>query len=411
MRDLLPQLFARGLGDLLILHSGQQTVCLGNLTFVKGRLILKDTRLLSGLTPVQVQSCFEDGIIGMVSDSVGQEWESMSFYGVDQCRLPVDMGKTRHGALCAAQNQHGEAAANIIGSVYRGYYLLLDNHFLPVVLLRELTAKDGQRGLAVADLRIVPMAIAMIRHINDLVRKTVEKHQILEVENLEVKADEFDDLFRTFIPRRANPMPAAVPAPVCSQEAPGASLEHAALPTPATVEVKAALTAENAVPILSTGGEAMGPILHFLKYVLAEAGEKQAFAAFEAWMSDFLLRVSQPVLEQWAGACATPQEFFSAMRSHFEGMGEKFVIIEETPGHVAHEIHDCIYRRACKAAGGFDQRKWGVCTQVIPDVRDKLAAAAGNNLQWVRIFCDQRPGNGCLFDVCYREPTQDVRPG
>ena len=201
--QLILSLFRQGLGELLVLHVSPQTVCLGNIVLEKGRVLLKDKGYVAGLKPAQMAPCWEGGILGMVGAAVGQRWESMTFYGLEKCRLPVDLGKTRHGALVAAQNQYGESLIDFVGSVYRGYQLMLDHHFLPVVLLSEVQTRDGQPGLAVSDLRMVPMDLSVIRQLNDVVRKSVEKRLVVDVEDMKVTAEVFDRLFENYLKQKS----------------------------------------------------------------------------------------------------------------------------------------------------------------------------------------------------------------
>ena len=201
--ELVLSLFKQGLGELLVLHVTSSTVCLGNIMLEKGRVMLKDSGHLTGLKPAQLTPCWEGGILGMVSESGSHQWQSLTFYGLEKCDLPVDLGKTRHGALVAAQNQYGESLIDFIGSVYRGYQLMLDHHFLPVVLLAETRSKDGGRGLPVGDLRMVPMDLSVIRKLNDVVRRSVEKRLVLDVENLEVNAEVFNELFAQYLKKQS----------------------------------------------------------------------------------------------------------------------------------------------------------------------------------------------------------------
>jgi hypothetical protein len=196
---LVLSLFKQGLGELLVLHATGSGVCLGNVVLEKGRVLLKDKGYLGGLAPAQLAPCWEGGLLGMVAESGGHEWQSLTFYGLEKCSLPVDLGKTRHGALVAAQNQYGESLIDFVGSVYRGYRLMLDHHFLPVVLLAEVHARDGARGLAVGDLRMVPMDLSVIRNLNDVVRKSVEKRLVLDVEDAELKPELFNELFGQYL--------------------------------------------------------------------------------------------------------------------------------------------------------------------------------------------------------------------
>lgn len=200
---LILSLFRQGLGELLVVHVSTDSVCVGNIVLEKGRVLLKDKGYVTGLKAAQVAPSWEGGILGMVAGPVGQMWESMTFYGLDKCQLPVDLGKTRHGALVAAQNQYGESLIDFVGSVYRGYQLMLDHHFLPVVLLNEVHTRDGVPGLAVGDMRMVPMDLSVIRRLNDVVRKSVEKRLVLDVEDMKVTAEDFDRLFQAYLPKKA----------------------------------------------------------------------------------------------------------------------------------------------------------------------------------------------------------------
>ena len=87
-----------------------------------------------------------------------------------------------------------------MGSVYRGYQLMLDNHFLPVVLLNEIRTKKGERGLMVTDLRSAPMEISVIREVNDAVRNSIKKYLILNVEDIKVDPEYFKQLFKDYLP-------------------------------------------------------------------------------------------------------------------------------------------------------------------------------------------------------------------
>lgn len=197
--DTIRMLYAQGLGELFVLHSKNDKPLMGQLYFEKGKLTLRDQGLLAGMTLSQLQPCWETGLIGMIASSKGKEWESMSFYGLEHCDLPQDLGKTRHGALVAAQNQYGESLIDFVGSVYRGYQLMMEHHFLPVVLLQELRTHDGEVGLAISDLRTVPMSISMIRKLNDIVFKSVEKQLTMEVDDKSMDSEDFEAMFGDYL--------------------------------------------------------------------------------------------------------------------------------------------------------------------------------------------------------------------
>lgn len=200
LKDLIKSLFTQGLGELLVLHVMTKTVYLGNIAYEKGRLVIKDKGYLAGVKSTQLLPCWEEGILGALCRSNDMEWESLTFYGRGQCDLPVNLSSTRQGAYMIAQNQYGENLLEFTGSVYRGYQLMLDNHYLPVVLLNRIQTKTGETGLAVGDLRTAPMDLSIIRNVNNAVRESVEKRMLLEVENLEVGSGDFEKLFGKYLP-------------------------------------------------------------------------------------------------------------------------------------------------------------------------------------------------------------------
>lgn len=197
--NLVQPLFKRGLGEVLVLHVSGNTPLLGYLIYEKGRLVIRDEKYLSGIKASQLVPVWESGVLGMVCDTGSREWESLTYYGLEQCDLATDLSKTRHGALAAAENQYGDNLLDFVGSIYRGYQLMLDNHFLPVVMLRPQRGKDGTSGLAVCDMRAAPVPLSIIRIINGDVRKSVEKHLILEVEDVTLNADQFDTMFQNYL--------------------------------------------------------------------------------------------------------------------------------------------------------------------------------------------------------------------
>ena len=192
-------MYMRGLGELLALHRTENHVYLGNLTLEKGRFIIRDKGYLLNFKPAQLSPCWDNGTVGLVSSSTGHEWESLTFYGLEHCNLPVDLSSTRHGILAAAENQYGDRLNDFTGSIYRGYQLLLDNHFLPVVLLQTVNTKAGEQGLVISDLRAAPLSIPTIQGITDAVRKSVEKYLMHDVEDVEISAEKFQEMFQKYL--------------------------------------------------------------------------------------------------------------------------------------------------------------------------------------------------------------------
>jgi len=197
--DTIRTLYAQGLGELFVLHTKNDRPLMGQLYFEKGKLTLRDQGLLAGMALSQLKPCWETGLLGLICSSKGKDWESMTFHGLEHCDLPQDLGKTRHGALVAAQNQYGESLIDFVGSVYRGYQLMMEHHFLPVVLLQELSTHEGEIGLAISDLRTVPMSISMIRKLNDIVYKSVEKQLTMAVDDSAMDQDEFEKMFGSYL--------------------------------------------------------------------------------------------------------------------------------------------------------------------------------------------------------------------
>ena len=193
-------MYMRGLGELLVLHRTEKQVFLGNLTFEKGRFIIRDKDFIPDINPGQLSPCWDNGSVGIICNSTSHEWESLTFYGLEHCNLPVDLSSTRHGILAAAENQYGDRLNDFVGSIYRGYQLLLENHFLPVILLTPLKTKAGEQGLTISDLRACPLSIPRIQMITDAVRKSVEKYLIHDVEDVEISDEKFQEMFKKFLP-------------------------------------------------------------------------------------------------------------------------------------------------------------------------------------------------------------------
>ncbi len=196
---LLEVLFKYGLGEHLILHVSRNESILGKIIYDKGKMLLKDQQLLAGFKPEYLKPCWEKGQIGMICSPRNKTWESLSFYGLEKCNLPLDLESTRHGSLTAAQNQYGEKLVDFVGSIYRGFNLMLENHFLPVILLQQVNAKSGEIGLAVTDLRTAPMPINLIQKIHDIVREGIDVRLSLNVEDTDLAATDFKSIFKQYL--------------------------------------------------------------------------------------------------------------------------------------------------------------------------------------------------------------------
>ena len=197
--EVIQKMFEQDLGELLVLHRTDTRVYLGPLLLDKGKITVKDAGLLPDIKVSDLDPCFDNGFIGCVSHSEGQEWDSLTFHGMELCDLPVSLSSTAHSTLASAGNEYGENLTDFLGSVYRGFKLMLDNQFLPALLLRHIQTHTGESGMAVTDLRMMLMEITMIRNLNNVVRETVEKHLTSGVDDVEIQDDQFEELFGDFI--------------------------------------------------------------------------------------------------------------------------------------------------------------------------------------------------------------------
>ncbi len=192
-------LFARGLGELLMLRQKGSLVMLGNLVMDKGALTFKDRGLLGGIEPAQVATCWDIGITGAICDLRGKDWDSLSYLGPDLCHIPVSLSTTRHRLLRSVVNVAGEDMITFHGSAYRGFKMLLDAHLLPVVLPMVIETREGGRGLAVSDFRYASVPLETVLAVNDVVRSSVERQVCLTVEDFEVSDEEFGSLFSGYL--------------------------------------------------------------------------------------------------------------------------------------------------------------------------------------------------------------------
>lgn len=199
-KGLLENLCNYGLGNYLILHKSNKHIYFGNLLFEKGNMAIHDSGLLNELSPNLFAAVWEAGLIGMIAQSDKYEWDSLTFYGTEECDVSPDLGATRNSALAGAENEYGDNLINFTGTVYRGFELMLENSFLPVILLKPIKAKTGEMGLVVADLRTAPMKIDLLIKLNDMVVKSIAKYKVLNVDDVEMSTEDFENYFGAYIP-------------------------------------------------------------------------------------------------------------------------------------------------------------------------------------------------------------------
>ena len=196
---VVQKMFEQDLGEILVLHRTDTRVYLGPLAYDNGKITVKDAGLLANIKVSDLDPCYDNGFLGCVSHSEGHEWESLSFHGMQLCDLPVDLSATCHSRLSSVGNEYGENLSDFMGSVYRGFKLMLDNQLIPVLLLKNVRTKTGESGMAVTDLRMMSMDIAMIRNLNHVVRQSVERHLSSGVDDVEIQSDQFEKLFGNYI--------------------------------------------------------------------------------------------------------------------------------------------------------------------------------------------------------------------
>jgi hypothetical protein len=196
---IIQEMFELDLGELLVLHRTDTKVYLGPLVLKDGRVSVKDVGLLPNIKVSDVDPCFDNGFLGCVSPPQGQKWDCLTFHGMELCNLPVSLSSTAHSTLASAGNEYGENLSDFMGSVYSGFKLMLDNQFIPVLLLRNIHTHTGESGMAVTDLRMMSMDVSMIRNLNHVVRESVEKHLSSGVDDVEIHDDQFAELFGDFI--------------------------------------------------------------------------------------------------------------------------------------------------------------------------------------------------------------------
>jgi hypothetical protein len=199
LKQILLKMCEYGLGNLYILHPTKTHVYFGNISFNKCHLSIIDTSLLKGLQADLFTPAANEGLVGMICWSENKTWESLTFYGLDKCQLTPDFSNTRGSAIIAAQNQYGDSIINFEGSVYRGFQLLLEHSFLPAIIIYPVKSKYNETGLAVTDLRTVPLDIKLLIKLNDTVVNSIEAYKTLAVDDLDLSKSDFHKYFNGFI--------------------------------------------------------------------------------------------------------------------------------------------------------------------------------------------------------------------
>ena len=198
VKELISSLYDFGLGEMFVLHTNGSEAVLGQLVLDKGKLSLKDRGLLHGVSAAQVGPCYDIGVVGAVCHDPAPEWKSLTFVGPERCHLEQDLTSTRLNLMRASTNQFNERLLDFRGSVYRGFQLMLDNHYLPVVLMNHVSLTNGTAGLAVSNLRMANISVDCMGEIHAALTRSVAPHLSFDVQDMAMEADDFDLMFAQF---------------------------------------------------------------------------------------------------------------------------------------------------------------------------------------------------------------------
>ncbi len=179
---LLESLFKHGLSELPVLYTRANGIYLGYMVYEKGYLAFKDSGLFSCEDPDSTD--WDKYIVGMVCYKEMLQWKSLSFYGVDYCKLSTDINRDLKVSLTEVQNEFGDRLFDFVGSIYRAYRLLLCNDFLPVVLLRQTFTRNNNPGLVIGDLRAAPLPPDIMAEVHDLIVQTLDIRLTVGLEEL-----------------------------------------------------------------------------------------------------------------------------------------------------------------------------------------------------------------------------------
>lgn len=197
-KNLLELLGKYGLGDYYALYRSNKHVYFGKVGYIHGHLSIKDSNIFSNFNPNLFEPVWHEGLVGMVCYSVKYSWESLTYYGLQHCKIKPDFTSTRENALLAAENQYGDSIMGFQGSIYRGFKLLLENSFLPVILLHPIKSDNDELGLVVSDLRTVPLPIKLLIRINDMVVESIRKVDFYQVKSVDMSSTDFHKMFEQY---------------------------------------------------------------------------------------------------------------------------------------------------------------------------------------------------------------------
>ena len=181
----IDSLFSHGLGEYPVLCQKIDKIYLGNMIFEKGHLFFKDRGVLTRADNIPDSYSWHEQLLGMVCYRSTYKWQSLTFYGVDHCRLdgaePVHREK-----LTEIKNQDSDRMSDFIGSVYRAYQTLLEHDFLPVGLLHPVKTHNDEHGIGICDLQSSGLSPDTRATIKKLIHAAVDRQLTIKLEDITV---------------------------------------------------------------------------------------------------------------------------------------------------------------------------------------------------------------------------------
>lgn len=186
---VIESLFAHGLGEYPILYQGINRIYLGNIIYDKGRIFFKDRDILKESNIISDSHLWPEYLLGMVCYREIHRWRSLTYLGLDHCLLE-DIEPIHRNRLAEIRNENSERLSDFIGSIYRAYRLLLENGFLPVILLHQLKAKNGEPGICICDLQSVKSTPAINESVKRFIQNAIDKQLAVSLEDIRIPNDE-----------------------------------------------------------------------------------------------------------------------------------------------------------------------------------------------------------------------------
>lgn len=180
--ELIETLFKHGLSELPVLYTRANGTYLGYMIYEKGHLAFMDSGIFNCTLPQTIE--WEKNAVGMVCYREMLTWKSLSFYGVDYCRIQETLNQDLKSSLMTVENEYGDRLYDFVGSIYRAYRLLLTNNFLPVVLLKQLYSTSDKCGLLIGNLHAAPLPEDVLIRVDGLLNHTLDRRMTLELSEL-----------------------------------------------------------------------------------------------------------------------------------------------------------------------------------------------------------------------------------